>query len=107
MVRIRMAAFSGVALLVVALAGCAEHGGGETAGLRQIDRLQHDFQMPPDDARIMVRWWWFGPAVTKEGIERELRTMKAGGIGGVEVQPTYPLAVDGGAGDHAIKNLKF
>ena len=68
-----------------------------------IDALQKAFQAPPDDARMMVRWWWFGPAVTREGIDRELRAMKAGGIGGVEIQPTYPLAVDG----PDIKNLKF
>ncbi len=43
----------------------------------------------------MVRWWWFGPAVTEAEIDREIRAMKAGGFGGFEVQPTYPLAPDG------------
>ena len=42
----------------------------------------------------MMRWWWFGPAVTKTGLEREMRLMKEGGIGGFEVQPVYPLALD-------------
>jgi hypothetical protein len=42
----------------------------------------------------MMRWWWFGPSVTRAELERELRTMKAGGIGGVEVQTTYPLELD-------------
>ena len=42
----------------------------------------------------MMRWWWFGPSVTRAGIERELRLMKEGGIGGVEIQPVYPLALD-------------
>ena len=42
----------------------------------------------------MMRWWWFGPSVTKAEIERELRKMKEGGIGGVEVQPVYPLLPD-------------
>ena len=42
----------------------------------------------------MMRWWWFGPSVTKPELERELRLMKEGGIGGVEVQPVYPLALD-------------
>ena len=56
--------------------------------------LKKSFASPPADARIMVRWWWFGPSVTKPELERELRTMKEGGIGGVEVQPTYPLALD-------------
>jgi len=56
-----------------------------------IDQLKHSFENPPDDARIMMRWWWFGPAVTKPELEREMRLMKEGGIGGFEVQPVYPL----------------
>lgn len=42
----------------------------------------------------MMRWWWFGPAVTHQELEREIRAMKAAGIGGFEVQATYPLALD-------------
>jgi len=42
----------------------------------------------------MMRWWWFGPSVTKPELERELRAMKDAGIGGVEIQPVYPLALD-------------
>ena len=56
--------------------------------------LLRDFQHPPDDARIMVRWWWFGPSVEKPELEREMRFMKEGGIGGFEVQPVYPLELD-------------
>ena len=67
--------------------------------------MQRQFQNPPDDARIMMRWWWFGPAVTKVGIERELRAMKEAGIGGVEIQPVYPLALDDES--QGIKNLRF
>jgi hypothetical protein len=59
-----------------------------------IAALQRSFENPPDDARIMMRWWWFGPGVAKAELERELRAMKDGGIGGVEVQPVYPLALD-------------
>jgi len=32
--------------------------------------------------------------VTKPELERELNSMKQGGIGGFEVQPTYPLKLD-------------
>lgn len=42
----------------------------------------------------MVRWWWFGPAVEKDELARELRAMKAGGIGGAEIQPVYALELD-------------
>lgn len=53
----------------------------------------------------MMRWWWFGPAVTHEELERELRAMKAAGIGGVEIQPVYPLALDDPS--KGIRNLRF
>ncbi|MFL6468770.1 MAG: glycosyl hydrolase, partial [Pyrinomonadaceae bacterium] len=73
---------------------------GQTA-----DELRRNFASPPDDARIMMRWWWFGPSVTKAEIERELRAMKDGGIGGVEVQPVYPLLPDDVANE--IRNLPY
>src|SRR5215470_3546209 len=67
--------------------------------------LEQSFQNPPEDARIMMRWWWFGPSVTKPEIEREMRLMKQAGIGGFEVQPVYPLALDDATA--GIKNLPF
>lgn len=56
--------------------------------------LVNGFQSPPDNARPMTRWWWFGPAVTKPELARELEQMKSGGFGGFEIQPVYPLALD-------------
>jgi hypothetical protein len=76
-----------------------------TVSASGIDDLRKTFEHPPDDARIMMRWWWFGPSVTKEEIERELRVMKEGGIGGVEVQPVYPLLPDDPA--KGIRNLPY
>jgi hypothetical protein len=70
-----------------------------------VSQLTESFQHPPDDTRPLVRWWWFGPAVTKPELSREIDSMKAGGFGGFEVQPTYPLAVDGEPA--GLVNLKF
>jgi len=42
----------------------------------------------------MMRWWWFGPSVTRPELERELAAMADAGIGGVEVAYVYPLATD-------------
>ncbi len=70
-----------------------------------IGQLQSSFVQPPDNARIMARWWWFGTAVTQPEIERELITMKQGGFGGAEVQQTYPLQLDGEL--PGVKNLKL
>src|ERR1039457_5636835 len=70
-----------------------------------VSELRRGFERPPNEARMMVRWWWFGPSVTKPELEREMRFMKAGGIGGVEVQPTYALALDDAA--KGIKNFPY
>ncbi len=67
--------------------------------------LRRGFEKPPDSARMMVRWWWFGPSVTKPELEREMRLMKQGGIGGFEVQPTYALELDDAA--KGIKNFQY
>ena len=75
------------------------------ANAANIEDLQKNFERPPADARIMMRWWWFGPSVTKAEIERELRVMRDGGIGGVEVQPVYPLLPDDEK--FGIKNLPY
>ncbi len=63
------------------------------------------FRSPPDDARPLVRWWWFGPTVDTAELDREIAAMKAGGFGGFEVQPTYPLALDDPAA--GIRTLPF
>src|SRR5580704_11538019 len=60
----------------------------------QKDNLKQQFQQPPADSRPMVRWWWFGTAVEKPEILRELQQMKTDGIGGVELAFVYPQVLD-------------
>lgn len=84
-------------LLILALSANAQING--------INDLQKNFERPPDDSRIMMRWWWFGPSVTKAELERELKVMKQGGIGGVEIQPVYALQPDDEKA--GIKNLPY
>ena len=70
-----------------------------------LENIRQAFAHPPDDCRIVVRWWWFGPAVTKPEIQRELEQMKAAGIGGVEIAALYPLVLDDP--QHGFRNLPF
>ena len=71
----------------------------------QTDDLHQGFLTPPPEARPMMRWWWFGPAVVKPELQKELETMRSVGIGGVEIQPVYPLMLDDpGKG---IRNLSY
>ncbi|MBZ5496108.1 MAG: glycoside hydrolase [Acidobacteriia bacterium] len=91
------------------VSGNDRRSNGQLQGLATADpdilELQKRFQNPPDDCRVMMRWWWFGPAVARTELEREMRLMKEGGIGGFEVQPVYPVALDDAAS--GIKNLPF
>lgn len=69
------------------------------AARADLTEVQEHLTTPAAAARPMVRWWWFGPAVTEGEIRREIEAMKAGGFGGFELQNTYPLQTEG--------NLKF
>ena len=75
------------------------------AASQTIASVQQNFIAPPDDARVMMRWWWFGPAVTHPELEREILAMKTGGIGGFEIQPVYPMALDDTSKN--IRNLPY
>jgi hypothetical protein len=66
----------------------------KTSAPVSITTLRQNFLNPPDDARPMMRWWWFGTAVEKPEILRELQQMKADSIGGVELAFVYPQVVD-------------
>ena len=82
----------------------ATTAGGQSPKPRP-DSLRQGFLNPPPEARPMMRWWWFGPAVTKPELARELQTMQQAGIGGVEIQPVYPMALDDP--DKGIRNLRY
>jgi hypothetical protein len=73
-----------------------------STGLRPLRRA---FTDPPDRARPMTRWWWFGGAVTTEEITRQLTFMKEAGLGGAEIQPVYPVEVDDP--ERGIRNIRY
>lgn len=99
--KLKLAEFAALGFLALAgVAICRIGWGGLPSRLPQsstkleISALQRHFRNPPEDSKIMVRWWWFGPAVTTEELDREMHAMKDAGIGGFEVQPVYPLTLD-------------
>jgi len=94
-----------VTIKLVSLILLALHPQELPAQRQSIAQLKRSFDHPPDDSRIMMRWWWFGPAVTTVELEREMRLMKEGGIGGFEVQPVYPLTLDDPA--RGLRNLTY
>jgi hypothetical protein len=101
----RKIVFGGMLGSLLGATGVAFSQQAATVSGEKIVTVQQMFAAPPDDARVMMRWWWFGPAVTKPEIEREILAMKAGGIGGFEIQPVYPLALDDTA--KGFRNLPY
>src|ERR1039457_4666276 len=85
----------------------AVHGASAAAKptLVSVQSLKENFANPPASARPMVRWWWFGTAVEKPEILRELEQMKANGIGGAELAFVYPEVLDDPA--KGLVNLPF
>jgi hypothetical protein len=75
------------------------------AAISPAQTLRNEFLNPPAAARPMVRWWWFGAAVTKPEILNELQQMKQDGIGGAELAFVYPEVLDDPA--KGVKNLPF
>ncbi len=71
----------------------------------ELDALKKAFLSPPDSAKPLTRWFWFGGAMTPEEITRELTFMRDAGIGGVELQPVYPLEVDDPT--RGIRNIRY
>ena len=71
---------------------------GKEYGMNRAD-YQKWLLEPEKGARCKTRWWWYGCKVKEEEICYQLDEMKAAGIGGVEIQITYPLQ----AGDDNIE----
>jgi hypothetical protein len=53
--------------------------------------LRSGFAEPPAGSAPMMRWWWFGPSVTREELNRELTAIARARFAGVEVAYVYPL----------------
>jgi hypothetical protein len=96
---------SAVIILAALITGIISLAGRGTSPNQDISEMSRSFANPPDDSRIMMRWWWFGPTVNKAELEREMKLMKEGGIGGFEVQPVYPVALDDPAA--GIRNVPY
>jgi hypothetical protein len=101
-----VAACAALVFVLSALPGAAQKPAAKNGTVADsLTPIRGGFAAPPMDARPMMRWWWFGPAVEKGELARELRTMKAGGIGGVELQPVYALELDDP--QKGFRNLPF
>jgi hypothetical protein len=80
--------------LLCVLSAAFAHGQQPASAGTSVSALHDGFAHPPDDCRIMMRWWWFGPSATNPELKRELEQMKAAGVGGVEITTLYALALD-------------
>ncbi|WP_120004543.1 glycosyl hydrolase [Nesterenkonia muleiensis] len=74
-----------------------------------LNRLRAGFQHPDPSARVLMRWWWFGPQVHRDDLVRDLDRMVQVGIGGVECAFVYPMSADSDRflSDAFLADLRF
>ena len=107
---IRRAMLAAGGLAVTMLPGVTEaaemaEAAAKAAGdgsLRFDAELYHRFANPDSVYRPFVRWWWNGDKVEPEELRRELRVMKAAGIGGVEINPIGIAEEDNDMGKRSL-----
>ena len=90
--------------LALELAGAAVVS-AQPAATPGLAAIRRSFAAPPAESRPMMRWWWFGPSVTREEIDAEMRRMKEGGLGGFELAVVYPMALDDAAS--GLRNERY
>lgn len=78
---------------LVGAPGAPPPGSTEAAPSLTLSGLRAAFRHPGDDARVLMRWWWFGSSTPVEDLDAQLQTMADAGLGGVEVAMVYPLDV--------------
>src|SRR4051812_10325630 len=71
------------------LAGCAAAGFPVRAAGPAASFIE-----PPDDAKMILYYWWFGPSQEKQHLSLELEALQKAGVGGVFIFPVYPLSAD-------------
>ncbi|MFZ0429222.1 MAG: glycosyl hydrolase [Acidobacteriota bacterium] len=103
--RLSRRSFLGYSAGVSLLSAAAKGSPPGVAFTETPDLLWEALNQPPLDCRPKTRWWWYGGAVTQAEIGRELQSMRDAGIGGAEIQPVYPVAVDDP--DNGILNVPF
>ena len=85
---------SAVAMTLASSAGQSADAALSSTEDSLLSALKNTFLQPAFNTRPMTRWWWFGGAATTEEITRELALMRDAGLGGVELNPVYPLETD-------------
>ncbi|WP_240484964.1 glycosyl hydrolase [Arenibacter latericius] len=59
------------------------------------ESLVDDFKSPPGENHLWCYWYWIGDDISKEGITRDLKAMKAVGIGTALIGNINPEEKDG------------
>ena len=103
LIRSAMLAAGGLAVTMLpGVAEAAEMAEAAAKALRFDAELYHRFANPDSVYRPFVRWWWNGDKVEPEELRRELRVMKAAGIGGVEINPIGIAEEDNDMGKRSL-----
>ena len=79
-------------IVIIAFVQCTP-----TSKKSQVDfeTIVSDFKTPTDDNTLWCYWYWIGDDISKEGITKDLESMKAAGIGAAFIGNINPAEKDG------------
>jgi hypothetical protein len=80
-----------VILALAAIAGSALIARGPLS-VSTGNQLAPDWPAITHQTRPWTRWWWMGSAVDEAGLTTELESIRAAGLGGVEITPIYGVS---------------
>lgn len=69
------------------------------------ENVREQLQFPRKETKGRTRWWWYGCAVDRDELVRELDEIEKAGMGGVELQILYPLEADDE--EKGVKNYDY
>lgn len=80
------------AFIVASIAGCTNKSGLTVAEYRNI---KSGFMTPADTNKVWCYWYWLNDDISKEGVIKDLESMKEAGIGGAFIGNVNPNEVNG------------
>lgn len=80
---------------VLALAGIFGCSDTSRLSVAEFDKVKSGFVTPADTNKVWCYWYWLNDDISKEGVTKDLESMKEAGIGGAFIGNINPDEVDG------------
>ncbi len=85
----------GLAAVIIALTSMVSCSGKDKLSAGQFKNIKSGFVTPADTNKVWCYWYWLNDDISKEGVTKDLESMKEAGIGGAFIGNINPAEVNG------------